>query len=401
MYLTGVLEADTTIRIERKPLSLEANVKRLASIDIARAIAIFLMVMCHFTIYITRPEGSYPNIYFFGDHILGDSPAATFLFLVGVSLCISIDRSRQKGIPEFSLVSRLVIRGAVLFTFGVAYLIVFWGYRHAFDWDILTTIGSCIILLAFLRDLSPKQLVSLAIVAVMLSPCLRQLSGYPVFWDGAEYAAPWTVKAILGGFFVNGYFPLFPWVAYPLVGLAVGKATVIECDAAIRSKNQRMLSSSGVVLMLAGLGGFLINYYAELSGTIALYVSQLSFYPLSNTLFLTVQGFILLLFGLLSIRFDREDIKHPAMNFLRRYSRYALSVYVIHHVLLVFVPRMIGKHLHQDDFFYYQDLLEAPTGLLLSVVFIFAFYPVLILWDRVGGVGSLEWVVSRFVPRNQ
>ena len=74
--------------------------RRLDSIDIARAIAIFLMVMCHFTIYITRPEGVFPNIYFFGDHILGDFPAAMFLFLVGVSLCLSINKSRQNGILE-------------------------------------------------------------------------------------------------------------------------------------------------------------------------------------------------------------------------------------------------------------------------------------------------------------
>ena len=227
------------------------------------------------------------------------------------------------------------------------------------------------------------------------------MSEYPALWEGAEYAAPWTIKAILGGFLVNGYFPLFPWMAYPLVGLAVGKATIIECDEAIRLKNQRRLSSSGVVLMIAGLGGFLINRYVELPGAIALYISPLSFYPLSSTLFLIVQGAILLLFGALSIRLDRGDIRHPAMSFLRRYSRYALSVYVIHHVLLVFMPRMIGKYLHQDDFFYYQDLLEAPTGLLLSVIFISAFYPVLIFWDRVGGVGSLEWVVSKFVPRNR
>jgi len=374
--------------------------KRLASVDIARAIAIFLMVMCHFTIYITRPDGLYPNVYFFGDHILGDSPAATFLFLVGVSLCISIDRSRQHDVPESSLLFRLVIRGAVLFVFGMVYLMVVWGYGHAFDWDILTTIGSCIILLAFLRKLSPKQLVVLAIVAVILSPCLRHVFGYPAFWEGAEYEAPWTIGAILGGFFLNGYFPLFPWMAFPLMGFAVGKATLVERDAAIRSKSQKMLCSIGAVLMIAGFGGFLLNHYTGLSGAVALYVSELSFYPLSSTLFLLVQGFILLLFGALTIRFDLEDIKHPIMNFLRRYSRYALSVYVIHHGLLMFIPRMIGKHFHQDDYFYYQDLFEAPTGLFLAVIFIFAFYPVLVLWDRVEGVGSFEWGVSKLVPKN-
>ena len=375
--------------------------KRLACVDVARAIAIFLMVMCHFTIYITRPEGSYPYVFFFGDHILGDSPAALFLFLVGVSLCISIDKSRQNGVGEPSILFRLIIRGVVLFVFGLVFEAVVWGSSQAFDWDILTTIGSCIILLAILRNLSPKRLVFLAIAAVILSPCLRQIFGYPAFWEGAEYEPPWTIGAILGGYFLNGYFPLFPWVAFSLIGFAVGKVTVVERDAAVRSRSQRRLCWAGAVLMVAGVAGFLLNYYAGLAGPVALYVSELSFYPLSSTLFLIVQGFILLLFGALSIRFDLEDVKHPAMNFLRRYSRYALSVYVIHHVLLVFVPRMIGWHFHRDDYFYYQDLLEAPAGLLLSVIFILAFYPVLILWDRIGRAGSLEWAVSILVPKNQ
>jgi uncharacterized membrane protein len=375
--------------------------KRLNSIDIARAIAIFLMVMCHFIIYITRPEGSYPNIYFFGDHILGDFPAAMFLFLVGISLCVSINKSRQNGIPESSLFSRLIIRGAVIFIFGIIFITVVWGHKHTFDWDILTTIGSCIIILALLRNLSPKQLVLFAIVVLILSPYLRYLFGYPAFWDGDEYTAPWTIDAILGGFFLNGYFPLFPWIAYPLMGLAVGKAIFTEQDAAIRWKIQKKLPAIGAVVMIVGFGGFFINYYAGLSGVIALYVSELSFYPMSNTLFLIEGGFILLLFGLLNIRFDLKDIKHPVMKFLRRYSRYALSVYVIHHLLLIFIPRMIGKHFHQDDSFYYQDIFEAPTGLLLSVIFIFAFYPILILWDKVKGAGSFEWVVRKFVPKNQ
>jgi uncharacterized membrane protein len=175
--------------------------KRLACVDVARAIAILLMVMCHFTIYITRPDGSYPYVYFLGDHILGDSPAALFLFLVGVSLCISTDRSRQSGVGESSVFRRLIVRGVVLFVIGLVFEAVVWGWSQAFDWDILTTIGSCIILLAILRNLSPKRLVVLAIVAVLLSPYLRKMFGYPASWEGAEYEPPWTIGAILGGYF--------------------------------------------------------------------------------------------------------------------------------------------------------------------------------------------------------
>ena len=375
--------------------------KRLNSIDIARAMAILLMVMCHFTIYITHPEGAYRNIFFFSNHILGDFPAAMFLFLVGVSLFVSINRSRQYGLSESSVFSRLIIRGSVLFIFGLIYESVVWGYSHSFDWDILTTIGSCILVLAFLRNLSSKQLVVIAIVVVILSPYLRHVFGYPAFWEKEEYMAPWTIREIFGGYFLNGFFPLLPWMAYSFIGYAVGKTVFVEQNASILSKNQMKIPIIGAILMVAGFSGFLINYYIGLSGIMALYVSELSFYPLSSTLFLIEGGFILLLFGLLNIRFDTKDIRHPVMNVLRRYSRYALSVYVIHHVLLIFVPRRIGLLLHQEDYFYYQNIFEPPTGLFLSVIFLFVFYPVLILWDKVKGIGSFEWAVSKFVPQKR
>jgi len=185
------------------------------------------------------------------------------------------------------------------------------------------------------------------------------------------------------------------------MGYAVGKAVFVEQDKAIRSKNQKKIPVIGVVFMIAGFAGFLVNHYTELDGIIAFYVSELSFYPLSSTLFLIEGGFILLLFGLLNIRFDLKVIKHPIMNFLRRYSRYALSVYVIHHVLLIFIPRMIGLLLHQEDHYYYQDIFEPPIGLLFSVIFIFVFYPILILWDKIKGIGSFEWAVRKFVPKSQ
>jgi len=80
--------------------------KRLNSIDMARALAIVMMIMCHFTIYMTRPDGAYPGIFFFSDHVLGDSPAAIFLFLVGLCLSISVNQSKQNGLKTIKNVGQ-------------------------------------------------------------------------------------------------------------------------------------------------------------------------------------------------------------------------------------------------------------------------------------------------------
>jgi uncharacterized membrane protein len=375
--------------------------QRLNSIDILRALAIVLMVTCHFVMFLSAPDGAYPALYVFADYGLGGSPASMFLFLAGMSLILSFQASRNKQIPEAAIVSRGLMRGVVLFIFGILLQVVVWGYECLWDWDVLTAIASCLLLLILMRNLKPAHLIVIAAIAGLLSPYLRHLCGYPAYWEGAEeYLPPWTVRDTLGGFLLNGFFPLLPWGSYALFGAGVSKLIFGEPDATRQVRTGKWLIICGTLLLLIGGGGMLVNHWMQPTGITALYVSAVTFYPLSNTLYLFNLGLVLLLFWGLHVWFDHRQITHPVMDFCRRYSRYALTIYALHHVLIVLIPRIIGFWRYQDSYYYYQALTEAPAGLGLSIIFILGLYPLLIVWDKYQGVLSVEWLLNRCIPKS-
>jgi len=260
--------------------------QRLDSIDAARTCAIILMVFCHFTIFLSSPSGEYPRLYFFGDHIVGDLAAPLFLFLVGVSFSASCNAKTMSGFSERDILLSFVKRGCRLFPFGLFFVAVVWGPDQLFIWDILTTIASCTLILIPFRKLKPRTLLLLALFILLLSPLLRSQFSYPRFWKGDEYSPPFVLLEIIGGYLLNGYFPLFPWLAYSIVGYAIGKAIFFNSDRISRRGYRNLLPLFSLLFLLFGFGGAWISSEAHLS-----------FYPLSTTLFSIELGMCLLLVG--------------------------------------------------------------------------------------------------------
>jgi uncharacterized membrane protein len=144
--------------------------KRLASIDVLRAIAILLMIQVHFVENLSPREASSAALYDLSE-VLGMLPAPLFTFLVGLSLWLWLRRETGLGRSELELSKVVVRRGLFLSGAGLAFAVVIWLPEEVFDWDILTLLGA----------------------------------------------------STLIGFLLQGYFPLLPWVVFPLVGFATGK----------------------------------------------------------------------------------------------------------------------------------------------------------------------------------
>lgn len=372
--------------------------KRYDSIDLLRAVAIFLMVLCHFVIF-TSTGDKYPLIYFFCNHVFGDLAAPLFAFILGMSLCVSVMNWKARGASDSFIVRRSLIRGVILFIIGLLYLLFIWGPGDIFDWDVLTMLGCSVIFLTTLRKQKPVVLVLIGLLIIISSPLLRDLLDYPRFWDFEtdEFSPPFTLKEVFCGFFLNGYFPIFPWIAYSLFGYAVSKRVLF--NESRRLNNQTLLPLIGSFLIIFGFGGAIFRESGQIKKPVALYLSELSFYPLTTTLFAIELGICLVLFWYFYVRLDLQKGDRKWLSFFRRYSRYSLSIYVIHHILIVLIPRILGWLKFGDDYYYYKNLFSPPTGLALAAVFIVAFYPILVLWDRVHGKFSLEWLVKRFMPK--
>ena len=127
----------------------------------------------------------------------------------------------------------------------------------------------------------------LAILVVLASPLLRTCSNYADHWNDAEYFARLTLTESLLGFVLNGYFPLLPWVFFPVMGFALGTYFFGDSTGQ-RLRGWRMPVCASLLLALMRLGVlFGDNIPAAFREH---YATEITFYPASTTFLLGVLG---------------------------------------------------------------------------------------------------------------
>lgn len=180
---------------------------RYPSIDILRTFAICVMVLVHFG---ENLSGFHSPITGFG--------APLFAFLAGVSYCLWSRAQTVRGKSE-SEISRISVRRA-LFVFGVgfAFNIFVWLPEDIFNWDVLTFIGASLLFLTVTRHLPLQVLTVISIASLLASPVLREIVDYAAYWQNDYFDPDMTLADVIIGFLVTGYFPLLPWIVFPLAG---------------------------------------------------------------------------------------------------------------------------------------------------------------------------------------
>lgn len=167
-------------------------------------------------------------------------PSALFALLAGVGLAFMTRKARDSGdaVEWQRQRSRILKRSLVLYAFG--WVLTFLGTPIAV---ILSAYAVMFVLmLPFLRARSSTLLAWAAGIVLV-----AQLPVLAVRLEIGE-ASMWRVVPGIGEL-LTGYYPAISWVAYLLVGLAVGRA-------GLRSlRTQLVLLGSGVAAALVGYGG--------------------------------------------------------------------------------------------------------------------------------------------------
>lgn len=252
-----------------------ANQQRLFSLDAIRGFAILDMIVIHFVVYWSPPEGSGLWVQESLNHLTGaDFGAAGFLILAGMGQVLS-----QKSRPRPAVVA---LRGLGLFIVGLLLLLLAWGPGNLWEWDILTLMGAFVILYLALRAAPSWLLLLLCLATALVSPWLRQGIDSTHFWGGpleavpglndlfpgllwdppARYVSHWNLGDILRGFLVMGAFPVFPWIIHPILGMALGRMHLAGRlgPACLR------LALTGLALTLTGLA---LAFMASSRGTLS------------------------------------------------------------------------------------------------------------------------------------
>ena len=198
---------------------------RLVGLDVARCLALVGMVAVH-----TLPERTPDGGLTAAQWVAGGRASALFAVLAGVTLALMTSRadcSDRPG-PRGPVLRGIAVRGVLVAVLGLALGEVGSGLAV-----ILTYYGLLFLVgLPFL--VGPPFLVGLpfgallataagwAVVVPVLSHLVRPALP-PRTFDSPSFASLGDPAALLADLTLTGYYPVLPWLAYLLVGLAVGR----------------------------------------------------------------------------------------------------------------------------------------------------------------------------------
>lgn len=351
---------------------------RYPSIDILRMIAIFVMVLVHFS---ENLAGYTPRFVGLG--------APLFAFLSGASyrLWVSGQQTVDRTDAEISKIS--VRRGLFVLVLGFVFNVLVWLPEEIFNWDVLTFIGAALLLLNFARHLPLCISVLVAVISVLISPLLRGLAEYPSYWSSGYFETDLTLTDLWIGFTATGYFPFFPWIAYSLAGFVTASILFADSQTLGFSDSAEPLPSVWPTVLCGAAfistAGLLLLARPYLPAVIAqkLLGGWTMFPPTIEYVLATIGGGLLLL-GLTHQFVDRNPAtlrQTSLLNIAKTFSRYSLTIYVLHHVVHLWPLWIYGLAMGVEPTYFWQQAMSVQTAFVWALLFLAICY---FTFNRIG-----------------
>jgi uncharacterized membrane protein len=296
-----------------------APAARDAALDRLRGLAVVLMLLANLAPYLA------PQPFPVGYRALATFCAPAFVLLAGMM----VGRRATPLRDAFA-------RGAVLVAIGALLDVLGWGIAPFRSFDVLYLIGLSLPVAALAVRTRPSVVVLLAAAIFALTAFAHATWGYR--------SGPPGVPSLLWAALLGGWFPLLPWLAVALLGVAIGRVQSDRIDGAAST-----VALWGTALF--GVGAlswaatqpplFLRGGYAEF------------FYPPTFGVLAVFSGVALLALA----AFRAWHV--PALAVIEPFGRRALPVYGVHVVIIAQVVARL-------------DLPRSSTALLLGFAFLLA-----------------------------
>ena len=292
---------------------------RLQGIDIARFIAFLGMVLVNFRIATqVNATSDLPSLIING---LEGRAAALFVILAGVGFAFGQSSGRQ----PWHLTLR---RAAFLFIIGMLDMIVF-------DADILHFYALYFVIGILFTRASNKGLLLGAAAITLIGYIAVFIFNYEAGWDFAtlKYNDFWSLQGFFRHSFYNGWHPVFPWAAFFLIGMWIGRLDLGAKNVQLRLILGGIFMAVIVTTLSWGLGA-LDPELAEITGTSPL--PPTPFYILAGTgSALATLGLILRITPVLDRLYIGAILAAP--------GRMSLTLYMAHIYIGMGVLEGLGK----------------------------------------------------------
>ncbi|MDP2561915.1 DUF418 domain-containing protein [Psychrobium sp. 1_MG-2023] len=357
---------------------------RYIGLDLARALAIIMMVIVNYKLAMEVESGSAFLLGLTG--IFEGRAAALFVLLAGIGIAISTNRARREGKSDLIKQKRLhlIKRGGLLIMLGLCFSLIW-------PADILHLYGAYFILAALFISLTNKQLLICGVSCLLLFPVLLGLFDYDAgwHWPSLTYINFWSVDGFIKQLFFNGFHPIFPWFSFLLFGLFLGRLNL--WDKQLRKKMLVIALATFTVLefgllVMRGLvsepGGLLTLAERE---ELLLVLSSAMIPPMPQYVISATCSAVIILVCCLQLA---QSAKHSRiMQWLAKTGRLALSIYVGHIIIGLGLFELLG-------------ILEQPSiaiSLVGALVFIGCCMVFSVWWLKRFNAGPLEGMFKKLV----
>jgi uncharacterized membrane protein len=359
---------------------------RLLGLDALRGIAVFLMIEQHLGVWLWRGLGpgesmtrDYLGLMIF--NALGGGAAPAFVTLAGIgSSLLASSRVARGQDPD----KTLVMRGIVVLGFGylLSYLTPSWFSWQS--WFVLHLMGLGMLLTPLLRRLPTSALIALALAVLGATGFVQVALEVPLSLDndymsGRSHRSPqsWTALRIM---VAEGQFPIFPWFAFYLAGLACGRFIA-------SGKLEHIWMLAGGLAACGSVGLLLRSMHPSITSVAGRSrVLTVPFFPASPTLVS-----LLLVVVLLGIWAMMAWDRHRPLrddNPIVTLGRASLTLLILHVWLFREATRPIGV---------WQALDIGPAFAVLGGFLLVAVVGARV-WQRVDYRFGAEWMLRKLAP---
>ena len=311
--------------------------------------------------------------------------APLFTLLAGVSYQAWLIVQRDRGFDDCTISKRTVRRGLFLIGIGFAFNVFIWLPEDTFNWDVLTFIGSALIVLNFIRKVPIEALVFGIILVVVLSPALQGISDYYAYWMNGYFEYDFILSDVVLGYLVTGYFPIFPWIIFPVTGFIL--SPLLFSSATTPSHGLR--SSRMLLLACLSMGCIVVSLLLQQVTFLPSLICRRTMFPASSSYLLGAIGVsTFCLFVLHSIVDQKQDEKNRSPAFeifaigFRVVSKHSLSIYLLHHVIHLWPLWLYGLMTAGEPTAHWQKFMPVIFSAILALFFCALVVPAFLIIDK-------------------
>jgi len=354
--------------------------QRVNGFDLARALAIFGMVIVNFKIAMNAETGNVWLMKFAG--LFEGRASALFVVLagVGVTFLTKEVRGSRDRIQLYKKRVLLIKRGLLLITIGLI-------FTPIWEADILHFYGFYFLIAAVIFGMKDRALLLISAVIMLIFPVLMLFFNYEQNWDWSTlaYASFWSFDGMIRHIVFNGFHPIFPWAAFLVFGMWLGRQNLSD-----RLVRNRLLVWSLITFLVTECGFYWLRSIVGDGSVLEMTPDEVTFLfstsiipPLPQYILSAGSSAVVVLVACL---YCSEIFSESRINkWLCQTGQLSLTLYVAHVIIGMGLLEAIGRLEHQTiDFSLFSARIFCVGGIVFSLV-----------WLKLFKTGPLEWIFRK------